>query len=159
MIPRDRQAVHRRRTLYHGASRAVRSSSRVGGSAAGNGNEKLKRRFQLFPPNNPAACFLRRLHLRVFIRLPVPRAASIVPPYLSALARAPLRLPLPQPCPRLPLSFARRVGDPSVRTAEREPRRDRASSRARRAAKFPELLGETCPRTIIRRLSRKSRRA
>lgn len=59
--------------------------------AAGNGNEKLKRRFQLFPSNNPAACFLRRLHLRVFIRcLPFPPShtsfpLASLPRYLSAL--------------------------------------------------------------------------
>lgn len=56
-----------------------------------------KRRFQLFPPNNPAACFLRRLHLRVFIRLPVPRALlpsfrriyPAQPPLLLSLSTAP----------------------------------------------------------------------
>lgn len=54
-----------------GGRRGVRSGREPRGSDDGNGNERLKkRRFQLFPPNNPAACFLRRLHLRVFICLP-----------------------------------------------------------------------------------------
>lgn len=60
------------------ASRAAKS----GGSDDGNGNERLKkRRFQLFSPNNPAACFLRRLHLRVFIRLPAPVPRALLPSF------------------------------------------------------------------------------
>lgn len=75
--------------------------------AAGNGNEKLKRRFQLFPSNNPAACFLRRLHLRVFIRccLPVPAVPHLFPrPSPSSLSiRSPPFRPSfrPERLPRL----------------------------------------------------------
>ena len=81
------------------ATGGIRSGSSKPGAAiaaaapaVGNGNEKLKRRFQLFPSNNPAACFLRRLHLRVFIRcLPFLSASHTsfplpsFPRYLSAL--------------------------------------------------------------------------
>lgn len=71
---------------------AVRNSGvepAVNGSREWEWEAQKKRRFQLFPPNNPAACFLRRLHLWVFIHPTFPRplfpqrATSIVPPALS----------------------------------------------------------------------------